>query len=58
MLMNLKRLQWDRATCSKLKINPAILPTIRSNAEIYAHVKEGVLKGVPIGGVRLLKMES
>lgn len=51
MLMNLHTKQWDAHICKEFAIPMAILPTIRSNSEIYGHVFEGPLKGVPIAGV-------
>lgn len=33
-----------------------ILPKIRSSAEIYGYLSEGVLRGVPISGVSVCKV--
>lgn len=33
----------------------SILPKIKSSSEIYGHIKDGILKGVPIGGVHRFK---
>jgi len=48
MLMNLDTLQWDDYLCEFFGINKAILPDIRSSSEVYAHVRDGILAGVPI----------
>lgn len=51
MLMNLHTKQWDQDTLNKLDIPAALLPTIRSNSEVYGVVEvDGPLKGVPIAG--------
>lgn len=48
MLMNLKSLSWDETVCTAVGVPIAALPAIKSNAEVYGHVKGGVLDGVPI----------
>jgi glycerol kinase len=50
MLMNLKTQQWDLQTCEALDISTTVLPEIRSNSEVYAHIAVGSLQGVPISG--------
>jgi len=51
MLMNLKTLAWDEAICKTLGIPVGALPTIKSNSEVYGHVKGfGALDGLPISG--------
>ncbi|MGK5632222.1 glycerol kinase GlpK [Streptomyces sp. URMC 123] len=47
MLMNLAELRWDERILSSMGIPAAILPEIRSSAEVYGHAK-GVLEGVPV----------
>ena len=50
-LMNLTTLQWDAELLTVFGIAPALLPEIRSSSEVYAHVKHGVLRGVPLAGL-------
>ncbi|MDX6741222.1 glycerol kinase GlpK [Actinocorallia sp. A-T 12471] len=47
MLMNLETLAWDPATLEAFGIPEAVLPEIRSSAEVYG-TGRGVLEGVPI----------
>ncbi|MGX7763281.1 glycerol kinase GlpK [Streptomyces angustmyceticus] len=47
MLMNLSTLQWDPAILSAMNIPAAILPEIRSSAEVYG-TAVGQLHGVPV----------
>lgn len=47
MLMNLRTLQWDQSTLDAMEIPAAILPQIRSSAEIYGHAT-GQLDGIPV----------
>ncbi|WP_336671183.1 glycerol kinase GlpK [Tsukamurella sp. USMM236] len=52
MLMNLADGAWDPATCAAMGIPMAMLPEIRSSAEVYGTVRErGVFGGVPIAGI-------
>ncbi|WP_019202528.1 glycerol kinase GlpK [Tsukamurella sp. 1534] len=52
MLMNLATGAWDPATCAAMGIPMAMLPEIRSSAEVYGVVRErGVFGGVPIAGI-------
>ncbi len=51
MLMDLRTLQWDPAICADFGVPMAMLPTIRSSSEVYADIKTGALKGVPIAGI-------
>jgi glycerol kinase len=39
------------AWCSEFGVPMNVLPKICSSAEVYGHVFEGPLKGVPIAGV-------
>ncbi|XP_011307161.1 glycerol kinase-like [Fopius arisanus] len=50
MLMNIRTLQWDQTLLGFFRIPENILPQIRSSSEIYGHIYEGTLKGVPISG--------
>jgi glycerol kinase len=50
-LMNLETLSWDAELLDAFGIPKAMLPSIRSSAEVYAHVKEPALKDVPIAGI-------
>ncbi|MFG2832272.1 glycerol kinase GlpK [Streptomyces sp. NPDC048434] len=47
MLMNLATLQWDPAILSAMNVPAAILPEIRSSAEVYG-TAVGQLHGVPV----------
>ncbi|MDQ0747036.1 glycerol kinase [Streptomyces africanus] len=47
MLMNLETLQWDSSICSAMNIPEAMLPEIRSSAEVYG-TAVGQLAGVPV----------
>ncbi|MFF3547441.1 glycerol kinase GlpK [Streptomyces platensis] len=47
MLMNLSTLQWDPAILSAMNVPAAILPEIRSSAEVYG-TAVGQLRGVPV----------
>ena len=51
MLMNLKTLDWDNDMLAFFDIDPSMLPTITSSAQVYGHVQQGSFKGVPISGV-------
>jgi glycerol kinase len=50
-LMNVETLSWDPEILDAFGIPEAILPSIRSSSEVYAHVKDPVLKDVPIAGI-------
>ncbi|GAA4391175.1 glycerol kinase GlpK [Tsukamurella soli] len=52
MLMNLADGAWDAQTCAAIGVPTAMLPEIRSSAEVYGAVRaRGVLAGVPIAGI-------
>ncbi len=53
LLMDLHTLQWSEDLCGPLRVPMGILPSIRSNAEVYGHtVAEGALpSGIPIAGM-------
>ncbi len=48
LLMNLATLQWDESILSAMEIPAAVLPEIRSSAEVYGHAAGGSLKGIPV----------
>jgi glycerol kinase len=50
-LMNLQTLKWDKDLLQAFKIPEQILPDIRSSSELYGHVADGPLQGVPIAGI-------
>ncbi|HEV2731098.1 MAG TPA: glycerol kinase GlpK, partial [Terriglobales bacterium] len=50
-LMNLETLAWDKELLDVFEIPEAMLPRIYSSSEVYGHVKEGPLRGVPIAGI-------
>ncbi len=50
-LMNLKTLQWDEELLRAFSIPRQILPEIRSSSEVYGHVAQGPLSGVPVAGI-------
>ncbi|MER5973136.1 glycerol kinase GlpK [Streptomyces sp. NPDC002055] len=47
MLMNLHTMQWDEKILTSMEVPAAVLPEIRSSAEVYGTAK-GVLEGVPV----------
>ncbi|MEU4201528.1 glycerol kinase GlpK [Streptomyces sp. NPDC045470] len=47
MLMNLHTLQWDTSVLSAMRVPEAVLPEIRSSAEVYG-TAVGQLRGVPV----------
>jgi glycerol kinase len=53
LLMDLSSLSWDPDLLSTFQIPPQILPSIRSNAEIYGHTLgvPGLPDGIPISGM-------
>ena len=51
MLMDLRTLQWDEATCEAIGVPVQVLPEIRSSSEVYGECKPGVLNGTPIAGI-------
>ena len=48
LLMNLETLDWDPEILAALDIPAAMLPEIRSSAEVYGTVRDGPLAGVPV----------
>ncbi len=51
LLMDLATLRWDEQIAADLAIPMAMLPEIRSSAEMYGECSRGALSGVPIGGI-------
>ena len=53
LLMDLHTLDWSPTLCEHLHIPTKILPSIRSNAEIYGHTiaQDGLPAGIPIAGM-------
>ena len=49
-LMDLRTCTWHAPTAEALGVPLHVLPTIKSNAEVYGHVVGGPLAGVPICG--------
>lgn len=49
-LMNLHTLQWDRKMLSVYNIPENMLPEIKSSSEVYGHVTNEILPGVPVAG--------
>src|SRR5712671_1008088 len=50
-LMNLKTLQWDEELLQTFSIPRQILPEIRSSSEVFGHIAQGPLRGVPVAGI-------
>ncbi|XP_066584438.1 glycerol kinase 3-like isoform X1 [Prorops nasuta] len=50
MLMNIRTLEWDSTLLHFFNIPQDILPAIKSSSEIYGHVQDDILQGVPISG--------
>ncbi|MEU3960748.1 glycerol kinase GlpK [Streptomyces buecherae] len=48
MLMNLATLDWDERILASMEIPAAVLPKIRSSAEVYGTAAGGALAGVPV----------
>lgn len=54
LIYNIHEHGWDAEICRELDIPLAVLPIVRSSAEIYGHVRTGhAFEGVPIAGVSL-----
>lgn len=51
MLMNIDSQTWDDSMCDFFEIPKSILPSIRSSSEIFGHMTQGSLSGVPISGI-------
>eukprot|EP00435_Cladocopium_sp_Y103_P056992 s280_g19.t1 len=51
MLMNINTCKWDETVCREVGISTVCLPSIKSNSEVYGHVKSvPSLDGLPISG--------
>ncbi|VBB31312.1 unnamed protein product [Acanthocheilonema viteae] len=50
LLMSIQTLNWTEELCNFFEIPMSILPKIHSSAEIYATIRSGPLKGIPISG--------
>ncbi|CAJ1341836.1 unnamed protein product [Effrenium voratum] len=51
MLMNIHTCEWDEAVCNQVGVSMKALPSIKSNSEVYGHVKSvPSLEGLPISG--------
>jgi glycerol kinase len=48
MLMNLHTMQWDERICTSMGVPSAMLPEIKSSAEVYGTARGGPLDGVPV----------
>ena len=57
-LMDIRKLSWDPDLLRRFKLSADMLPRICSNAEVYGHVREGPLAGVPIAGTAGLPLSS
>ena len=44
-LMDIRSRQWHPDTCRRFGLEADMLPEIKSNAEVFGHVKEGPLQG-------------
>jgi glycerol kinase len=49
-LMNLRTLQWDANMLEAYDIPEKMLPAIKSSSEVYGHVTNEILPGVPVAG--------
>lgn len=51
MLMNLETLKWDPILRNFFEIPECVsLPEIRSSSEVYGHMVDGILRGIPLAG--------
>jgi glycerol kinase len=50
-LMNLATLNWDAELLKAFAVPEQILPPICSSSEVYGHIAEGPLAGVPVAGI-------
>lgn len=50
LMMDLRKKQWHEPFVKLFGANLGVMPKILSNSEIYGHVKDGPLAGVPISG--------
>lgn len=57
-LMDIQKLQWDPDLLQRFRLSTDMLPRICSNAEVYGHIRDGPLAGVPIAGASQLPSSS
>lgn len=50
MLMSLETCDWHKPFLELFRVPLSALPRIVSNSEVYGHVAEGPLRGVPVAG--------
>ncbi|XP_049886227.1 glycerol kinase [Pectinophora gossypiella] len=50
MLMNIENLNWDPLLLKFFEIPKSVLPDIKSSSEVYGHIADGCLKGIPVSG--------
>jgi glycerol kinase len=50
LLMDLRTLDWDDELLQTIGVPRTLLPRIRSSSEVYGHVADGPLSGVPVAG--------
>ena len=55
-LLDLSTLSWHGPTLKLFGLREDMLPSIKSNAEVYGDIKEGPLAGIPIAGAVLLAL--
>ncbi|XP_060604199.1 glycerol kinase-like [Ruditapes philippinarum] len=51
LLLNIHELKWDDHLCQFFGVDKNILPEVRSSAEVYGHIYDGPLTGVPVSGI-------
>ncbi|KAF8551350.1 glycerol kinase [Imleria badia] len=51
LLMNLHTLEWDERMLKFFNLRSSVLPKLVSSSEVYGHIADGPLKGIPIGGL-------
>lgn len=49
--MNLHTLEWDDRMLKFFDLRSSVLPKLVSSSEVYGHIADGPLKGIPIGGL-------
>jgi glycerol kinase len=51
LLLNIRTLEWEASLLDFFGFRKSILPKLVSSSEVYGHIANGPLKGVPIGGL-------
>lgn len=51
LLLNTTTLRWEPALLKFFGLRETVLPKLVSSSEVYGHIIDGPLKGVPIGGL-------